>query len=115
MPIRTIPHIVPLALLLLAGCSDGGPSNPVTLQLADLVRFAPQYDGQWVRTTGTVRTHPDPRHYWIEANERTRVAVEPNPEVAPWSGQTVQVIGRFEYSGETGRRIQAETIQAVVP
>ncbi len=96
-------------LLVLAGC--GGESTPTRLELADLARFTEQYDGERVSTTGHVRTHPDPVHYWLEDEDLNRVAVHPDSAVEELVGERVRVIGRFRYSRETGRAIEADEVE----
>jgi len=101
-----------LAALALVGCGRGA-GEPVQLQLADLARFAEDYDGRRVQTTGTVRSHPDPEHYWIEDDALNRVSVEPQSSIASHVGERVRVSGQFRFSRDEGRAIEATTVEPV--
>ena len=100
-----------LAIALLAtalvscGDSDG---TPIELSLSDLARFSERYDGERVATRGIVRSHPDPEHYWIEDADLNRVRIRPHSAVEALVGERVRIVGRFYYSSDTGRRIEAE-------
>lgn len=98
-------------LLVLAGC--GGEPTPTRLELADLARFTEQYNGERVSTTGHVRSHPDPEHYWLEDEDLNRVAVHPDRAVKALVGARVRVVGRFRYSQEQGRAIEADEVEAL--
>lgn len=96
---------------LLAGCEAEQP--PATeIALDKLVDSAPRYDGERVVTSGVVSTHPDLDHYWIEEDERYRVGVRPRSAVSSHLGERVRVTGRFTYSGDEGRWLQAERVAA---
>jgi hypothetical protein len=98
-------------LFAVMACS--GESPPVRLELADLARFTEQYDGDRVSTTGHVRSHPDPEHYWLEDADLNRVAVHPDSAVKALVGERVRVIGAFRYSRESGRAIEAEAVEVL--
>lgn len=100
-----------LCLIVLAGC--GGEPTPTQLELVDLARFAEQYDGERVSTTGHVRSHPDPEHYWLEDNDLNRVAVHPDSAVSSLVGQRVRVVGRFRFSRDKGRAIDADEVDVL--
>jgi len=108
---------VAMAVIALAtatgACSDGRDSADA-VTLANLVRFAERYDGQRVATSGRVRTHPEPRHYWIEDDELNRVAVEPAAAVADRVGKRVRIEGVFHYSSDKGRFINVEVDRGFV-
>lgn len=98
-----------LASAWLLGACGGAEGSPPQLRLADLVAFAERYDGERVATTGIVRSHADPRHYWIQDEALHRVAVAPHSAVSAHVGERVRVVGRFRYSPQRGRRIEAES------
>jgi len=95
-------------LSVLVGCQ--GEPTPTRLELADLARFSEQYDGERVSTAGNVRTHPDPEHYWLEDEDLNRVAVHPDSAVNSLVGERVRIVGRFRFSREKGRSIDAEEV-----
>lgn len=109
MRITALPFLLIACLLVLAGC--GREAEPTRLELADLARFTEQYDGEKVSTTGHVRSHPDPEHYWLEDDELNRVAVHPDSAVKKLVGERVRVLGVFRYSREKGRSIEAEAVE----
>lgn len=100
---------VAIGALTLAGCA-GGDDSPVDVSLATLARQEDAYKGRLVRTQGVVRTFEQPRHYWIEDDYPNRVALEPEELVAPWLGQEVRVVGRFDFDERKGRVIEIEEI-----
>lgn len=102
--------VLGLCLLVLAGC---GESTPTRLELVDLARFAEEYNGERVSTTGHVRSHPDPEHYWLEDDDLNRVAVHPDSAVKSLVGEHVRVIGRFRFSRDKGRAIEADEVEAL--
>ena len=110
---RAAPLISALLLAVAVVACSGEDADPVALRLADLVRFADGYDGKRIATTGVVRSHPDPEHYWIEDGELNRVEVRPASAVSALFGKSVRVVGRFRYSLEQGRSIEAESVEAI--
>ena len=100
-----------VCLILLAGC--GGEPTPTQLELVDLARFSEQYDGERVSTTGHVRSHPDPEHYWLEDDNLNRVAVHPDSAVKSLVGERVRIVGRFRFSREKGRAIAADNVEVL--
>ncbi len=103
--------VLAVCLLVIAGC--GGEPTPTQLELVDLARFAEQYEGERISTTGHVRSHPDPEHYWIEDDDLNRVAVHPVSAVRSLVGERVRVVGRFRYARETGRAIEADDVEVL--
>ncbi|MGR4068709.1 glucose-inhibited division protein B [Halomonas sp. LR3S48] len=101
-----------LALLVLAACSDSS-GEVREASLAVLVDQAEQLDGFRVATQGTVRYFEDPLHYWIEDEDLNRVEIFPQERIAPHLGETVRVVGDFEYSPSKGRRLTLESIEPV--
>lgn len=100
-------------LSVLVGCQ--GETAPTRLELGDLARFSEQYDGERVSTAGHVRTHPDPEHYWLEDEDLNRVAVHPDSAVKSLVGERVRIVGRFRFSRDAGRSIEAEEVTADAP
>ena len=102
-----------VAGLMLAGlmaCSDATDElREVTLPV--LVNQAEQLDGTRVRTEGVVRHFEDPLHYWIEDEDLNRVEIFPHEQIAPHLGETVRVVGNFEYSATEGRRLTLESVE----
>lgn len=99
-----------LALLMLTACSP--PSDGVReATLAVLVQQAEQFDGARVATEGRVRHFETPLHYWIEDEDLNRVEVFPHEDIAPYLGETVRIIGHFEYSSGEGRRLTLERLE----
>lgn len=106
-----MPSALAATLLLgtiVAGC--GGREETQAVPLDDLVRFAERYDGQRISTSGVVRTHDTPEHYWIEDDKLNRVEVRPMARVEDLVGKTIRVQGAFSYSRDTGRVIRAEEV-----
>ncbi|MCH8499546.1 MAG: glucose-inhibited division protein B [Marinobacter sp.] len=91
---------------------DGLQREPQNATLAELVAHQTQYDNQWVITSGVVRGFEDPEHYWIEDDQLNRVSVEPQALIQARLGEQVQVLGRFLYSPQEGRRITAAELVA---
>ena len=96
--------------LLLGACGLTGTA-PREVTLAVLVGDQAGYDGRMVTTEGVVRTHDDPRHYWIEDDDLNRVELIPDDEVVPLLGERVRVTGRFRFRDDEGRRIEIEQIE----
>ncbi|MFQ3787079.1 hypothetical protein [Halomonas sp. A29] len=101
-----------LALLVLAACSDSS-GEVREVSLAVLVNQGTQLDGSRVATQGKVRHFEDPLHYWIEDEDLNRVEIFPQEQIAPHLGETVRVVGEFEYSPTQGRRLTLESIEPV--
>jgi len=89
----------------LTACYSGAVTE---VTLAQLTAFQSDYDGRRVLTGGTLRTHPDPRHYWIEDSALNRVALDSDEMLDHRVGTTVTVRGRFAYDREAGRSIAVE-------
>jgi hypothetical protein len=97
-----------LALLLVA-C---GGSEPVATTLPALAAEPATWDGRAVIVTGTVRTFPEPRHYWIETSDRDRVELDGGRDLEALVGWTVEVEGTFRYDRSAGRRIRVRRLTA---
>lgn len=95
--------------LLLAAC--GQEQAPTPLPLMNLHAQAALFDGRLVVTSGVVRRHDEPEHYWIEDAELRRVALEPMEQALPHLGKQVRVTGTFRHSTESGRRILIQQIE----
>lgn len=112
MKTKRLDVMLGLVLLALAGCADA-TSEARNASLAVLVNQAEQLDGSRVATQGTVRHFEDPLHYWIEDEDLNRVELFPQERIAPHLGETVRVVGNFEYSPTKGRRLTLESIEPV--
>lgn len=104
--------MVVLALLALTACSDR-EEKVRQATLAVLVNQAEQLDGSRVATQGVVRHFEDPLHYWIEDEDLNRVEIFPHERIAPHLGETVRVVGVFEYSSAEGRRVTLESVEPI--
>lgn len=100
------------AIVVAIAVSACGPSSgdTATLTLDELVRFAERYDDQTVSTSGILRTHDDPEHYWIEDNALNRVEIRPMDRVDELVGKTIRVEGEFSYSRKTGRILRVDEL-----
>jgi hypothetical protein len=94
-----------LAFFLIAGCDD---HEPAELTLAQLVAQQTTYSGRSVVVAGTLRSHPEPLHYWIEDDNDNRVELDYADDLAPMLGKRIAVRGRFLYDPESGRSIAVE-------
>lgn len=79
------------------------------VSIDELARRPAVYRDHRVVTTGELRYHAPPAHYWIESAAGARVEVLGlrNPDLL--LGSDVRVSGRFRYSRDRGRRIEVET------
>jgi hypothetical protein len=100
-----------IAVSLLAGCAR--EETVVGLELELLVTQRENFEGRRVRTSGVVRSHADPRHFWLENDALQRVGLAPAEQVEAWLGQEVEVVGRFTFAADTGRRITVEQVSPV--
>lgn len=94
-------------LLFCAGCEETAVSAP----LAILVSEQASFDGRRVRTSGTLREFHPPHHVWIEDAGLNRVELRPSDGLAERVGQRVEVVGRFSYAADVGRRIELESLE----
>lgn len=97
---------------VLYGCGDPAP---VRTTLSALKAAQLDFHGQHVLVSGTLRTFDSPRHYWIENENRDRVAVVTGDDLAALVGQTVEVSGTFVYDPNAGRRIEVVKLQPMGP
>lgn len=95
------------ALSICAGCAE--TPRPVTLEV--LVSQQSSFDGKRVRTSGTLREFDAPHHVWIEDAGLNRVELIPAERVAGRVGQRLEVVGRFSYAADVGRRIELESVR----
>lgn len=98
-----------LAVAAMSGCAQERVSE-VTLE--QLTGAPASFDGEWVRTRGTVQGLDDPEHYWIETTPRNRLAVQPGSAVAGHVGDSVVAVGRFTWHPEEGRRLEVDSVMA---
>lgn len=97
------------SVLALIACERADPIQDVTL--AELVARQQAYEGRVVRTRGTVRTFPSPRHYWLEDEHINRVGLVPQDLIAPHLGRELTVVGRFAFVQGRGRQITISNIE----
>ncbi len=99
-------------LLLVAGCTVGGPA---TVPLAELANHQDQYIGQQVTVGGTVAAFGDPslRYYVLEDDAGLNmVELRPAPTAARHAGARVTVVGRFGFDPRTGRYIDIASVNS---
>lgn len=101
------------AVALLLGLLQGGcGSEAQHVTLAQLAEQQRAYDGRRIQTTGVLRSHARPRHYWIADAQDHRVELLAGEDLASRVGQTLTVRGRFRYADDRGRTIEVEAIAA---
>lgn len=98
-----------LAAVLLAGCAR--EESVVGLELELLVEQQDTFLGRLVRTSGTVRMHDSPRHFWLEDDALNRVGLVPAQSMEAWLGEEVEIVGRFGFAADTGRTIQVQQVR----
>lgn len=98
-----------LIAVLLVGCAR--EESVVGLELELLVEQQDTFLGRLVRTSGTVRMHDSPRHFWLEDDARNRVGLVPAQSVEAWLGEEVEIVGRFGFAADTGRTIQVQQVR----
>lgn len=96
-----------VGVLLCVGCTE----TPVAVPLEVLVSQQASFDGRRVRTSGTLREFHAPHHVWIEDAGLNRVELRPAEGLAERVGQRVEVVGRFSYATDVGRRIALESVK----
>ena len=97
--------LLALILAALAACSN---REAVEVPLDQLVAQQAAWDGRTVVAVGTLRSHPDPEHYWIEDDRYNRVELAWTDDLAPYLGRRLAVRGLFHYDPDEGRRIDVE-------
>lgn len=102
---------VAVASIALPGCAGDRP--PQVVSLAQLVTEQDAYDGSTVIAEGTVQTHDQPRHYWIEDADQHRVELFPPEAVADLVGQRIRVTGRFTFRDDRGRGIDIDDLEVL--
>lgn len=100
--------VIALAVLCCSACTDPGVAD---VTLAQLAAQQDDYAGRRVVTTGTLRSHPDPLHYWIEDDAYHRVELDHAGNIAGREGDQLTVLGVFRYDKDAGRRIEVTTIE----
>ena len=97
--------LLALTLVTLAAC-NGREAVEVTLD--QLVAQQAAWDGRTVVAVGTLRSHPDPEHYWIEDDGYNRVELAWSDDLTRYLGRRLAVRGLFRYDPDEGRRIDVE-------
>lgn len=106
------PLVVAIVGIALLGCA-GGPPQPQTVSLAELIAEQDAYDASTVIAEGTVQTYDQPRHYWIEDAEQHRVELFPHEVVEDLVGQRIRVTGRFTFRDDRGRGIDVDDLEVL--
>lgn len=99
---------ISFAVLSLAACSDRGATE---VTLTQLVAQQDDYIGRRVVVEGTLRSHPDPLHYWIEDDAYNRVALDHADGLGGREGDQLSVQGVFLYHKDRGRRIDVTSLK----
>ena len=107
-PLRRPGVLLTACCLVAAALTACLPREATEVTLAQLAAFQSDYDGRRVITGGTLRTFPDPRHYWIEDGDLNRVELHGDESFDVRVGQAVRLRGRFAYDPEAGRSITVE-------
>lgn len=102
-PVLTLTLALVPALL---GCAEDAIPVPLDVLLAQQDSF----EGRRIRTTGVLREFEDPHHVWIEDAGLNRVELRPPERLEGHVGQVVEVVGRFSYAPDRGRRIEVEAV-----
>nr|WP_298414190.1 hypothetical protein [uncultured Halomonas sp.] len=110
MHVRREGWFVGMLLASLVACAE---DKPAEVPLSILASQPAAYEDKRVVTQGVVRTFETPRHYWIEDDGLNRVEVFPQERIAPYIGEQVRIIGRFQYGQSAGRKLEAERIEAI--
>lgn len=96
-----------LAVLCVTSCAD---PHVADVTLAQLVAQQGDYAGRLVMVTGTLRSHPDPLHYWIEDSAHHRVELNQPGDLSGREGERLTVTGLFRYRQDKGRRIEVASL-----
>ncbi|WP_131917534.1 hypothetical protein [Chromatocurvus halotolerans] len=97
-----------VALLSLIACTG---DNAADVTLAQLAAQQDDYAGRQVVVSGTLRSHPDPLHYWIEDDAYHRVELDFPGDLTGREGEPLTVRGRFRYQPDRGRSIKVVSLE----
>lgn len=97
-----------IALLSLLACT-GDSAADVTL--AQLAAQQDGYTGRQVIVSGTLRSHPEPLHYWIEDDAYHRVELDSPVDLEGREGEHLTVRGLFHYQPDQGRSIKVVSLE----
>jgi hypothetical protein len=105
-----------VAAAAVAACSSGGSQARRTVSLGQLAADQEGYSGDTVSTSGVVRKFSDSSgaYFVLEDTDQNRVELEPAEIASPFDGQTVRVSGHFDFSSESGRRIEISSIRPII-
>jgi len=95
-------------LLCLIACTGDSIAN---VTLAQLAAQQDDYAGRQVIVGGTLRSHPDPLHYWIEDDEYHRVELTYPGDLKRHEGEYLTVRGLFSYHADRGRSIRVIALE----
>ena len=109
---RSATGLVPFCLFTslavsLAACVKREPAD---LTLEQLASQQTDYVGREVQVTGTLRSHDDPLHFWIEDSRFHRVALRHGTSLERREGECLVVRGIFRYAEDRGRAIEVQEI-----
>lgn len=97
-----------VALLSLIACTG---DNTADVTLTQLAAQQDDYAGRQVVVSGTLRSHPDPLHYWIEDDAYHRVELDFPGDLTGREGEHLTVRGRFRYQPDRGRSIKVVSLE----
>lgn len=98
---------IAVTTLGLSACTGHGVAD---VTLAQLVAQQADYVGRQVLVSGTLRSHPDPEHYWIEDDKYHRVALDDVDGLHGRDGEELIVRGLFLYDDVRGRFIVVDSL-----
>lgn len=102
-------HVAIIAALLSLLACTGDSAADVTL--AQLAAQQNDYAGRQVVVSGTLRSHPEPLHYWIEDDAYHRVELDSPVDLKGREGEQLTVRGRFRYQPDQGRAITVVSLE----
>lgn len=109
--------ILGLYVLIERPYEDQGTESPRQVAIASLWGSPENYEGQMVRTSGTLRVfYPDTpdEHFVLEDDEQYRVGLRglPAEEMSPLVGRRVTVVGKLGFAEDFGVYIEVESLSS---
>ncbi|QEA39165.1 glucose-inhibited division protein B [Pistricoccus aurantiacus] len=90
-----------MLLTTLVACAD---DKPAEIPLSILASQRAAYEDKRVATQRMI--FETPRHYWIEDEGLKRVKVFPQERIAPYLGEQIRIVGRFQYGQNEGCKLE---------